>query len=130
MTNPYTITLDVRNWASNGSDGYTSTTATDGKVYSYKWTGGTDGKGDVAESIAQGVAQINVQLRADSRYHIVGGAFGDGNTQFSFNRSDNYNGMITDVGSVKENDYFKMQVTDSTRSNCTFWCDPRVGNQD
>jgi hypothetical protein len=122
--------LDVRNSASNGHDGYTNTSTTDGQTYCYKWTGGTDNAGDVVESIRAGVAQINVQLRADSRYHIVAGAFGDGNTQFSFNATDNYNGVISDVGTVAEDDYFKLQVSDSSRTNCTFWCDPRVGNQD
>lgn len=130
MTNPYTITLDVRNGASNGQDGYTNTPTSDGLTYCYRWTGGTDGAGDVMESIRQGVAQINVQLRADPRYHIVTALFQDGNTQFSFNRSDNYNAVISDLGTVAENDYFNLQVTDSSRPNCTFWCDPRVGNQD
>jgi hypothetical protein len=130
MTDPYTITLDVRNGASNGNDGYTNTSTTDGQTYCYRWTGGTDNAGDVLESIRAGVAQINVQLRADSRYHIVTGGFGDGNTQFSFSVTDNYNGVISDVGTVAENDYFNLQVSDSSRQNCTFWCDPRVGNQD
>ena len=129
MTNPITITLDVRNSASNGSDGYTNTTTTDGLTYCYRWTGGTDGAGDVLESISAGVAVINVQLRADARYHIVTGGFGDGNTQFTFGRVDNYNATISDIGTVVENDYFNIQVSDSSRTNCTFWCDPRVGNQ-
>ena len=45
MPNNFSVSLDVRNFASNGSDGYTNTTASNGNTYSYQaafatsWTG-------------------------------------------------------------------------------------------
>lgn len=129
MTEPYTITLDIRGSASNGSDGYTNTPTSDGLTYCYRWTGGSDSMGNVAESLSAGVASINVQLRADSRYHIENAIFTPGNTQFTFDKTDNYNAVISDLGTATESDYFNMQCSDSSRSNCTFWCDPRIGNE-
>lgn len=130
MTSPVTIELDIRNSPSNGSDGFTSTPTSDALNYCYKWSGGSDAAGDVFESLATGVAQINVHLIADPRYHIESALFGEGNTQFTFTKTDNYNAVISDLGTAKEEDYFNLQVRDSSRPNCTFWCDPRVGNRD
>ncbi len=130
MTEPYTISLDIRNSASNGQDGFTNTTTSDGQTYCYKWSGGTDGAGDVQELRSAGVAQINVNLIADPRYHIVTGAFSAGDTQFTFTKTGDRTATITDAGTAAEQDYFNVQITDTTRANCTFWCDPRVGNRD
>src|SRR5579863_2385862 len=44
VTGSATISLSIQNHPSNGSDGYTDTTASNGKVYSYKYSGGS-GKG-------------------------------------------------------------------------------------
>ena len=130
MTEPYTITLDIRNSPSNGQDGFTNTTTTDGLTYCYKWAGGTDGSGDVQELRSAGVAQINVSLIADARYHIVKGSFSEGDTQFTFTRTGDRTAVVNDAGTAAEQDYFNVQISDSSRPNCTFWCDPRVGNRD
>ena len=129
MTTIPPIVLDIRSGRSNGSDGFTDTPTSDGLMYCYKWSGGTDGTGNVSESLSAGVASIDVQLRADPRYHIESALFGEGNTQFTFTKTDNYNAVINDLGTATENDYFNLQCSDSSRSDCTFWCDPRVGNE-
>ena len=130
MTNPYTISLDIRNSPSNGQDGFTNTTTSDGQTYCYKWSGGTDGQGSVEESRTAGVAQINVNLIADPRYHIVAGSFSGGDTQFTFTKTSDRSAVVSDAGTAAEQDYFNVQVSDTSRANCTFWCDPRVGNRD
>lgn len=130
MTEPYTISLDIRNSASNGQDGFTNTTTSDGQTYCYKWSGGTDGQGGVQESRSAGVAQINVNLIADPRYHIVAGSFSGGDTQFTFTKTGDRSAVVSDAGTAAEQDYFNVQVSDTSRANCTFWCDPRVGNRD
>lgn len=130
MTEPYTISLDIRNSASSGSDGFTNTTTSDGQTYCYKWSGGTDGKGGVEESRQAGVAEIHMSLVADPRYHIVQGSFSGGDTQFTFTKTGDRSATISDAGTAAEQDYFNVQISDTSRPNCTFWCDPRVGNRD
>ena len=41
------VTLDVRNFPSNDSDGYTDTTASNHAIYSYLYGGGSDGNGNI-----------------------------------------------------------------------------------
>src|SRR5688572_10985361 len=65
-------TLDVRNFPSNGSDGYTNTTATNNAIYSYKYSGGTDNAGGMDVKVGQGVATLNLSLDSDNRYSIDG----------------------------------------------------------
>jgi hypothetical protein len=46
MSDKVNVTLDCRNFSTNG-DGYTNVTGSNGQPYSYKYTGGTDGNGNV-----------------------------------------------------------------------------------
>ena len=130
MTDPITVTLDIRCWASNGSDGYTNTTTNDGQTYCYKYSGGTDGAGNVTEHLSSGVAQINIESVADRRYHLINTAMNEGNTQFRISVQSTYQAVITDIGTATEDDYFKLQFQDTIEghNNRTFWCDPRVKN--
>ena len=132
MTDPITITLDIRSWASNGSDGYTNTTCNDGTVYCYKYSGGTDGAGNVIEHLHSGVSDINVQTVADRRFKIIDAQLSPGTTQFQITVTDTWKALIHDIGTAKEDDYFKLQFQDTIEghNNRTFWCDPRVKNDD
>ena len=130
MTNAI-VSLDVRNWPSNGSDGYTSTTASNGAVYSYQYTGGSDGHGNVEETTGAGSATITVTMHSDARYVISSVVIsGDIENQLS---SPAVNAgatsiVITDTDSSSGSGYYSIMVTD-TMANCTFPCDPIVTNR-
>lgn len=129
MTNA-TVSLDVRNWASNGSDGYTSTTASNGAVYSYQYTGGSDGHGNVSETTGAGSATITVSLHSDSRYTISAvNISGDIENQLSSLPVSNgaTSVVITDSDSSSGSGYYNIVVSDNT-AGCTFPCDPIITN--
>lgn len=126
------INLDIRAGASSGNDGYTNTPTNDGKTYCYKWTGGTDGQGNIVEHLKSGVESITVTSVADRRFQIINSEMSPGNTQFTITVTSTYQATISDIGSVKEDDYFKLQFKDTIpgHNNRTFWCDPRIKNAD
>ncbi len=125
------VNLDVRNSASNGSDGYTDTTASNSAVYSYRYTGGSDNHGNSTETVGAGVAKITVTLNSDPRYQITGVLFsGDAGRDLSTQPAANSTTslIITDVDTTTGSGYYKITVTDTT-ANCTFDCDPQVTNE-
>jgi len=126
------INLDIRAGASNGHDGFTNTPTNDGKTYCYKWTGGTDGKGNVTEHLSSGAETIMITSVADRRFVMIGTEMSPGNTQFTLTKTSSYQATITDIDNVKEDDYFKLQFQNTIpgHNNSTFWCDPRVKNDD
>lgn len=126
----FNVNLDVRNWASNGSDGYTSTSATNGAVYSYQYTGGSDGHGGVEETASAGQATITVSLASDERYRITDIVF-SGDIQGQLSRllgSDGISAVITDTDSSTGDGYYSVVIADNT-ANCTFACDPPIKNK-
>lgn len=124
------VTLDVRNFASNGSDNYNNTTASNNATYSYRYTGGTDGQGSVYEH-SRGTATISVTLSSDARYQITGVSFTEPEgqpTEFSGSVTSTTTASITDLNDAVGSGRFAIQVTDTT-ANCTVPCDPIIDNQ-
>jgi len=124
------VNLDVRNWASNGTDGYTNTTASNDAVYCYRYTGGTDGAGGVEESISAGGGTITVTVGTAAQYHITGVTFtGDIESQLSWVQGSGPNSaVITDTDTSSGDGEYSIIVTD-TAANCTFPCDPPIKNK-
>lgn len=124
------VSLDCRNWPSNGSDGYTSTTASNNAVYSYKYFGGTDGNGNVDSTVGAGAVAITITINADPRYRVNGVVFsGDMENQLSSALgSTPYTVIVNDSDSQTGSGYYSLTVTDSS-AGCTFPCDPRITNQ-
>lgn len=121
-------TLDVRNFPSSGSDGYTNTTASNNAVYSYKYSGGTDSVGGLETVVGNGVATLNLSLDSDNRYSIDDVKFkDDSHNQLTWRGNAPTNGVITDANTAVETAKYKVIVADSTAS-CTFPCDPMVEN--
>ncbi|HEY8009536.1 MAG TPA: hypothetical protein VIE67_00890 [Rudaea sp.] len=127
-----TITLDVRNFPTNGSDGYTDTTASNGHVYSYKYSGGNGKKGgDVEFDKADGHnTTVVLHLHSDARYTINNVAFPvDPNSQLSQpNPHAPTTATIQDKNEVVQTATYKVSVKDST-ANTTFPCDPQIINK-
>lgn len=122
------VSLDVRNWPSNGSDGYTSTTASNNAVYSYQYTGGSDGHGNVQETTNAGTSTITVGMHSDPRYVISAvNIHGDIENQLSSPPvpAGATSIVITDTDSSSGSGYYSITVTD-TSANCTFLCDPQI----
>jgi hypothetical protein len=131
MTTPITVNLDIHAWASSPNDGYTNTACSDGTIYSYKWTGGTDGKGNVIEHLQSGNAtDINVESVADRRFILIDAQLSPGTTQFQISIQNTFKALIHDIGTANEDDHFKLQFRDDIEGHNarTFWCDPGVRN--
>lgn len=130
MNDPSPVTLDVRDFPSNGSDGYTNTTASNNQVYSYKYGGGSDGAGNIVEQTGNaGARQIPLSLTGDSRYVIRNIVFSnDPYNQMSWNPQTTTQGYINDTDSTDEDAYYEVQVTDTT-VQCWFQCDPQIRNK-
>ena len=125
-----TIDLDVRNFPSNGNDGYTNTTASNGATYSYRYTGGDNNGGNVTFT-TRGRVTIVLQLQSDPRYTINSVGFtGDTNNQLSLesNPHAQTHATIQNLNSVVQTANYKVTVTDST-ANCTAPCDPQIINK-
>lgn len=124
------VGLDIRNSASSGSDGYTNTNTSNGSIYCYKYSGGTDGNGGVEESPNAGSGTITVQIGGDPRYSIDSVGFsGDIESQLSWaHGTNNTIAVITDTDTSSGNGYYSVIGSDST-ANCTFPCDPPITNK-
>ena len=122
------ITLDVRNAPSSGSDGYADTTASNGKTYSYKYSGGDNGGGDVTFT-GRGAGTVVVHLRG-SRYAIDTVDFPDDpNDQLSDDPSASSptSAVIKDKNDTAQTATYKVTVKDSS-ANATVPCDPKIIN--
>ncbi|MEO8742867.1 MAG: hypothetical protein ABI365_06710 [Lysobacteraceae bacterium] len=125
-----TIDLDVRNFPSNGSDGYTDTTASNNTVYSYRYSGGGGHSGgDVTCTVGQGRVTIVVHVQSDPRYSISTVGFtNDPNQQLSLQSHAPTTATIQNLNTVVQTAHYKVTVSDST-ANCTVPCDPAIINK-
>lgn len=129
MPGPVNVSLDVRNFSSNG-DGYTNVNGSNGQPYSYKFTGGNkpSNNGDVTVATGRGQAAINVQVGTDRRYSITNITFNPQDTQFSWHAGNNAAvAVIVDTAVANATVKYTVTVTDST-ANCTVPCDPMIQN--
>ena len=125
------VSLDCRNWAPTQGDGYTLSTSSISTSYGYKFSGGSDGNGNVTEYTDDGSGQgtITVTSGGDPRYIINNVQFiGDNHTDMSWTHGAASNiAIITDSNVDNENVYYNVTVQDTT-ANCLFICDPDINN--
>lgn len=125
------VYLDCRNSAAVPGDGYTNSSATNGATYCYKYSGGTDGNGNVTEYTDDGSGQatITITCGGDPRYVINNIGF-NGNIPNDFSWA---HGIAANVATITDTDvdngnmYFVVTIQDTT-ADCTFGCDPGVTN--
>ncbi|MBP7370097.1 MAG: hypothetical protein KA902_01535 [Arenimonas sp.] len=129
MMTTASVSLDVRNFAATPGDGYTDTTATNNAVYSYKYSGGTDGNGGVEVITGTGTLILTVTISADPRYLVSNVTFDNnlGDLSWAFGESA-YVAVITDTDLDNENSYYSVIVSDHT-AGCTMPCDPPITNK-
>jgi hypothetical protein len=120
------VSLDCRNFRSNTSD-YTNVKGSNNKWYSYKYTGGTDSKGNV--TVKKGTpTDILVTIHADARYdvndtNVTNDPKGDisrSHAEKTATFSDNARDEETDI-------YYQVTVVDNV-ANATFLADPKIDN--
>ena len=125
-------TLDVRNFAATPGDGYTNTTASNGATYCYKYSGGTDGNGNVEVITETGTLTFTVTVGLDPRYTIYDVQFsGDTSSDMSWTWGNiplNNIAVIVDTDTSNETAYCNIIVQDRT-AQCTFPCDPKIINK-
>jgi len=123
-----TIDLYVQDHGSNGSDGYTDTTASNGNTYSYRYTGGSGNGGDLTFT-QRGAVTIVLQLKGDRRYTISNVSFpSDPNNQLSWVSNSPTTGVIHNKNDAVQVAEYKVTVSDSA-ANCTVPCDPQIINK-
>ena len=86
MTNPYTISLDIRNSPSNGQDGFTNTTTSDGQTYCYTVTSLYDGscESGLSNILCATPGNITVtNMPADYEYQLLDATNGNVLVPFS-----------------------------------------------
>jgi hypothetical protein len=123
------ISLDVHNTPSNGSDGYTDTTASNGAIYSYRYSGG-EGKGGDVIFKTRGRVTVNVHVANGSGYSIDDVSFiGDAGEQLSWlNPNAGKVAVIQNLNTVVQVANYKVTVRDEA-ADVTVPCDPRIVNQ-
>ncbi|MET0755348.1 MAG: hypothetical protein ABWX88_03475 [Pseudoxanthomonas sp.] len=123
------VSLDVRNFAASSGDGYTNTTASNNTVYSYQYSGGTDGHGNVDTTVDAGALSIAISLNSDPRYSISNVAITDTENQLSWAAGNSpTTATVMDSDSQTGSGYYQVIVSDNT-AVCTFPCDPNVTNR-
>lgn len=122
------VSLDVRNFAATVGDGYTNINASNNAVYSYKYSGGTDGNGNVDTTVDAGSLTIAIGLYSDPRYAINSVAITDTENQLRWEAGNSpTTASVIDSDSQTGSGYYTVIVSDSVAS-CTVPCDPRVTN--
>jgi hypothetical protein len=129
MPDNRTIQLDLHDHASSGSDGYTNTVASDGVVYSYRYSGGTGNGGDVSFT-SRGRVNVTVQLQSGNRYTVADVTFAnDIHHQLSWvNQGSQGNAVIQNENSQLQTADYKMTIKDNN-VGCTIPCDPQIINR-
>jgi hypothetical protein len=131
--NPTSVSLDVRDFASTG-DGWTNVTASNGKPYSYKYTGGNQpaDDGSVEFASGQGNAAVTLSLIADGRYQIASNGvtfLNDPQGQLAAQGNAPRTRVINDSCSAPLQASYKVSVIDTQDGNASIACDPFIINR-
>lgn len=124
------ITLEVHDHASDGSDGFTNTTASNGAVYSYRYSGGEGAGGDVIFH-GRGRVIFHVRLANGSGYAIEHVGFVDDSHQqlrWLARQGSDRHALIQDVNDTIQTARYKITVRVDA-GGVTVPCDPIVANR-
>lgn len=134
MTDIPDVNLDIRS-SNCGTPAYaTQATLVPGTpnpgnlTYSYQYSGGSDGAGNVQVVTGNTHQSFKVKSVADRRYHFHEVDIDTNSTQISSKNLQDHEVTIDDADNQAEVDYYKIKVRDTGNGNCEFYCDPRVQN--
>lgn len=120
------IRLEVR---FGDEPGWHNVQSSNDQTYSYRYTGGNGGAGDIVATVGQGPVTGAIRLIADRRYEISGCEFtNDLEQQLRFVGSGNA-GRVIDLNSGVLSAKYTILVTDNGNENCTIPCDPMITNR-
>ena len=131
MSKNETVTLKVKPGDTSGN-GWTSTTASNGQPYSFKYSGGENGNGGLKTKVGDGQATIALSVDTDNRYSLFGVNFVQDNShQLSWQPTAGSQaaGTITDLNSQAENSDYVAVVVDAQANGATIYCDPMIQNE-
>lgn len=97
--------------------------------YSFAYTGGTDGQGNVTVTTGN-KQEFKLKTIADQRYHFTAVDIDTDSTQISAKDLKDHKVTIVDADDEVAVDYYKMKVKDTGNGGCEFYCDPLVSNID
>lgn len=127
MAEKVTVGLDLRNAANGPLPGYIQTTASNGDLYYFKYSGGTDGNGNVTVKKNK-PAKITITVGSDTRYRVCGAWLkndweGDTTGSWSGNTA-----IIEDAAVSLETGMDYIVIIADTTSDAAFSCDPGIDN--
>jgi len=103
----------------------------DGIIYSYRYTGGDDGHGNIEIPKSEGASTVTIRLDADNDFKMHKMYFqGDTNSQLTADIKSQKIALIKDVNGERQTADYKIVVmhTDSGARTETVACDPRIVN--
>jgi len=122
------VTLKVKPGATQGN-GWNHVTASNGQMYSFKYSGGYQDKGGLKTKVGDGPALIDVHVDADQRYTIDHVHFtDDAYHQLSWAPGDDASGVIMDANTQAEDADYTIVVADGQAGGATIPCDPMIQN--
>lgn len=135
MSNIPDVKLDIRS-SNSGTTPYShqatlvpGTPNPNNVTYSFAYTGGTDGAGNV--TVTTGSKQeFDVKSIAAQQYHFQEVDIDANSTQISSKDLKDHKVTIVDADDKVEIDYYKIKVKDTGNGGCEFYCDPKVTNID
>ena len=127
MAEKVTVGLDLRDHGNGPLPGYTETTASNGLAYYFKYSGGTDGKGNVI--VKQGKpAKITVTAGTDPRYRVCGAwVQNDWECDTTGSWSGNQATIEDDAVNLETGMDYIVIIAD-TVTKTAFSCDPKISN--
>ena len=124
----HAVGLDV---SSTPKDGYTNATASNGKVYGCRYSGGDDGEGNVTIHHGDGPATVTVRITGDRKYTRDAVTFPDDpNHQLEEgpNPPTKYVAVVQDRNTATQEATYKVSVADPSEDGVTIPCDPKIIN--
>ena len=120
------ITLDVKNTASTGSDGYTNAEGSEGGIYSYKYSGGDDDQGHV--TVHKGTPTVISVTLHTTGYSVEGaGVTNDPNEDISIATTSTTATFTDNAEDLESNIEYSVTLINGSNSE-TFTADPKIDN--
>ena len=125
------VTLKVKPGATQGN-GWHTVTASNGQMYSFKYSGGYQDKGGLKTKVGDGEASIDLHVDSDHRYSIDQVQFADdAYHQLSWlpDPGSDASGVILDANTQAEDADYAIIVADAKAAGATIPCDPMIQNE-
>lgn len=132
----FKVSLRVRPRPSESWDGYSDTVASNGKIYSYLYTGGNEDAGNVEvmydSNGPTSIIQVSISRQSEDsvrRYSIDRIEFaGEGMEQFTWDKAGNPHVAIIKNKNIAAAAVKYTTIVNDSIGECSFPCDPLIKN--